>query len=226
MSDDESRLQRSCSLAGSLVNPEGPWLFVLIGLLGVTVVVPTVVVSANATLTHGLVTGAALVVAWVVVAALLRVPARRAVERERAWVASLPFQVERSYWNLLQEKPHVYYTQGTEGTVEVSTICRYLRVHVHLPPDAVSALVERLEKRVPRSATVASDPGGQVAVTKKVGCGEHARRGREWIHDLIEGGLMGFDRVAEISSLDVSWSRTSYLVKRDLNSAAKLVDDD
>lgn len=212
-------------MAGSLSNPQAPGLFLLIGLLGVTIVVPTVVVSANHSLTTGLVTGGVLATVWVVGGLLMRASARRAVERERAWAAALPFDVGPSYWELLEAEPHVFYSTGTEGAVENATICRHLRVHLQVPPELVSALNERLRARVPKSATVAADDGGQVAVTKKVSCSEHARPGRAWLHDLVEGGIVGFDRAAEIRELNVSWTRTSYLVKRDAQAVDELIDE-
>lgn len=192
MAQDRARLERSCSFAGSLCNPEGPWLFAIFGLLGVTVIVPAIVLATNVSVSSGIYTGLWVTGAWLVGGRLACVMARRAVELEQARIGAFPLTVGPSYWALLTARPVIFYSQGSEGVVQNSIICRYVRMHLEVDPEAVAKVASQLEHVLDAETFVASDSSGQVTLTSKLRCTEHARAARDWVHQVANGPLASF----------------------------------
>lgn len=220
---DPKQLQRSCSFYGARANPIGAIFFLLVGVFAVTVVVPAVVVGGNEGLQEGIFVGVAATAVWVAVAVWFSILGKRAVRRERAWLAELPFSVTASYWDLLQAPPHVYYTQGSEGTNTNHILSRYVRLHFFTGPEHAEALAAWFHEVLPSDVAVAFSPAGQVALTNELRCREDARPARSWLHAVIEKLLLEPEGAHRVERVEVSWTR-SYVAERARQSVEPLRD--
>lgn len=210
-------LARSCSGWATLVHPDGPELFVLFAALALLTVVPAAVLIGTHSLALGLAWAPAALALAVMMWLLARRRAAEAVARELAWIAAQPQTIGPEYLALLRSRPHRFTSQGSEGVVSNTVICRHLRVHLRLRSPCPEDALERL--RAALGSSVIASEGDAVAITRKLACSDHARPARDYFHSVLAVARreLGDDRIVAATT---SWTRETLLARSALASTA------